>query len=122
MTPSTLFKQIELASPGFGAVAQEHFVDNGELLPHLLMADLLRYIGASANRASVTPASETEIRAALSVLEFAARCGDPETENVVAMSFCECIESESFFPKLQPMLGLALRRAIRDRRKAAHAR
>lgn len=122
MTPSTLFEQIELASPGFGAVAQEHFVDNGELLRHLLMADLLRYIGASANGAGHTPASETEIRAVLSVLEFAAGCGDPATENVVAMSFCEGIESESFFPKLRPMLGLGLRKAIRDQHEVPNAR
>jgi hypothetical protein len=40
----------------------------------------------------------------LAVLDAAAASGNEETENVVAVSFCEGIESESFFPRLQPCL------------------
>lgn len=118
MTPAALFAEIEAASPGFSAVAKEHLRDNGELLPHLLMADLLRYVGAALS----VPASESEIRVVLAALDAAALCGNAETENVVALSFCENLELEPFFPRLRPLLGLALLRFSRKRHTVTHAR
>lgn len=122
MTPAALFAQVGAVAPSFGAVAQEHLEDNGELLPHLLMADLLRYVGASLSSSGESLASQSEVLAVLAVLDAAAACGNEETENVVAVSFCEGIESESFFPKLQPLLGPALRRHIRNQRAVPNAR
>lgn len=122
MTPAALFAQVEAVAPSFGAVAKEHLEDNGELLPHLLMADLLRYVGASLSSSGESLASQSEILAVLAVLDAAAASGNEETENVVAVSFCEGTESESFFPKLQPLLGLALRRYIRNQKAVPNAR
>jgi hypothetical protein len=122
MDPAALFAQIELVAPTFGAVAKQHIEDNGELLPHLLMADLLRYVGASIGGAEDAVASESEVRAVLALLEAGAVCGNTETENAVALSFCEGMESEPFFPKLRPLLGLALRRLIKNPQAVTHAR
>jgi len=52
VNPEQLFKRIAMAAPGFKAVMDEHLQDNGELLVHVLMADLLRYIGAHFTQSS----------------------------------------------------------------------
>ena len=118
MTPESLFAKVESVAPGFGAVAKQHIEDNDELLPHVLMADLLRYVGARVSGS----AGDSEVRAVLDILEAGATSGNAETENVVAVSFCEGIETEPFFPKLRPWLGLALRRIIRQQQSVSHAR
>jgi len=122
MTPEALFTEIEKVAPGFRAVVAEHMQDNDGLLSHVLMADLLRYICASINSASEKAASEFEMRAVLSVLELGAACGNPETENVVAVSFCEGLELEPCFSKLRPFLGIALRRILKQQGASIRAR
>ena len=46
MKPQAFFENICGVAPGFRAVMAEHLKDNDELLAHVLMADLLRYVGA----------------------------------------------------------------------------
>lgn len=50
----------------------------------------------------------------LAILDAAIVSGNEETINVVAVSFCEHIEIESFFAKLRPLLGIGLRRQIKS--------
>lgn len=46
MKPVELFKKVvSISPPRFGDAMEEHLKDNDELLPHLLMSDLLRYVG-----------------------------------------------------------------------------
>jgi hypothetical protein len=46
MSPSQMSDLIEPASPVFREVRNEHVFGNGELLSHVLMGDLVRYLGA----------------------------------------------------------------------------
>jgi hypothetical protein len=115
MNPLELFTAIATAAPGFRTVMAEHLDDNGELLPHLLMSDLLRYIGRSfASNGNDGAASRGEVTAVLALLDTAAVSGSDETKNAIAVSFCEHIETEAFFPQLRGLLGLGLRRHMRS--------
>jgi hypothetical protein len=114
MSPRTLFEEIVGVSPQFGEVMREHLADNDGLLPYLLMSDLLRYIGTRLIAAQGSaPASRDEVNVeigkVLQLLDTALIDGDPETENTIAVSFIEDIDSEKFFRDLEPMLGPNLR-------------
>jgi hypothetical protein len=114
MSPAQLFADVERASPSFRRVAAEHVADNGEVLPHVLMADLLRHVGSHFQATGVARPSRAEVEAVLAILDGAVQSGNEETANVVAVSFCEDIETESFFAELRPLLGLGLRRQLMD--------
>jgi hypothetical protein len=114
MSPTQLFAEIEKVSPAFKAVAAEHLAANDELLPHVLMADLLRYVGSHFQGDEKSRPPKAEIQAVLAILDGAIVSGNEETVNAIAVSFCEHIETETFFPKLRPLLGLGLRRQIRS--------
>lgn len=105
MSPSELFQRVVTVAPGFDAVLKEHIKDNNELLPHVLMADLLRYVGRKLS----TKESLSEVKAILSLLELALGSRNPETENAIAVSFIEHITTEPFYPALQPMFGPRMR-------------
>ena len=118
MTPQVLFQKVGSVAPGFNAVMAEHLEDNGELLPHLLIADLLRYVGSKVGSAR----GIEEVRRILDVLEEAYRSGDPDTENVIAVSFIEDIEREPFYGRLEPLLGPELRAERKRQKEAMNAR
>ncbi len=120
MTADQLFKRITMAAPGFKAVINDHLRDNGELLAHVLMADLLRYIGSHFTRSSTVPAeppTAAEVQTMLQVLDGAMENANSATENAIAVSFIEGIESEPFFNRLAPLLGPRLRTEL-ERQKA----
>ncbi len=114
MSPSEVFAQISVVSPAFERVTKEHHSDNSELLPHLLMGDLLRYLGAyfQAHKNKLAPSSLDEVQVILALLDAAMVSGNAETENVVAVSFIENVDTEPFFEQLRPLLGIALRREL----------
>ncbi len=109
-----------MAAPGFKAVVDQHLRDNDELLAHVLMADLLRYVGSHFTRSSTIPAqppTAEEVRTMLQVLDGAIAQPNSTTGNAIAVSFLEGIESESFFNRLAPLLGPRLRAEL-QRQKA----
>ena len=103
MTPQTLFDRVVAVAPDFHAVLSEHRTDNDGVLPHVLMGDLLRYVGAKLDRAQ--PSELEEVKAITTVLESGIRSGNPATENVIAVSFLEHIDAEPFYERLRPFLG-----------------
>ena len=117
MSPRELFEQVSITSPAFSSIRAEHVLDNGELLPHVLVADLLRYVGAYFEPdASPRPATLGEVQAVLEVVDRALRSGNSETVNAVAVSFLEHIETELFYASLEPHLGPALRAELASQR------
>src|SRR5206468_2870051 len=105
LTPKQLFEQIVAASPSFRAVLDDHVRDNDELLPHVLMADLLRYLGSYFTREILVPApppNGDELNRALLVLDNAMAAGDPDIENAIAVSFIEDIDTEPFAAQIVP--------------------
>lgn len=84
MVPQELFEKVVAECPAFGAVVAEHLKDNdGELLAHLLMADLRRFVGSGLGTDSqlgVSPPTYEEIQRILTVLDLAFTAGDDSTE------------------------------------------
>ena len=119
MSSDELFKNIVAACPPFEAQVAEHIADNGEILGHMLMGDVGRLIEShftGSSTIAVGPPTEDQVRAVLGVLDQAMLSGDADTQNVVAVSFVECLDSEPHFDMLEPMLGPGLRLEL-DRQK-----
>jgi len=108
MSPDQLFQRVAEIAPSFAAVQAEHLRDNGELLNHVLMGDLLRFLGARVGQQERTP---SEVVAILELLESAVGEGNADTENLIAVSFLENLEAEGFFSSLFGLLGPQLRAA-----------
>jgi hypothetical protein len=100
-----LFDGVASCSPGFAAVMREHIADNDGLLPHLLMGDLLLFVGA---RAAYSDCHE-ELVSIFRLLDEAFVGGDAETENAIAVSFIEDIDAEPFLTNIEPYFGPALK-------------
>ena len=70
--------------PDLALVLKEHKADNDEILPHLFMADVTRYILSDGpNRKPL-----------VSYLDKSLRGEREETQNVIAVSFVEHLESD----------------------------
>jgi hypothetical protein len=119
VTPEHLFDNVIAAAPGFRRVKEEHVRDNDEVLFHVLMSDLLRYVGSHFTGVPTVPAqqpTEREVKAVLQVLDGAITAGNSEVENAIAVSFIEGIEFEPFFARIAPMLGPNLRAELERQR------
>jgi hypothetical protein len=87
-------QQLDAHVPEAQAVVREHFEDYGELLLHLLMADLLRLATELFNSGEF----EVEQRL-LTFVDMALRRGDEAVENAVQASFVEHVGA---FPEETP--------------------
>ena len=119
MTPEQLFNRVTMAAPGFKVVMEEHLRYYGELLPHVLIADLLRYLGSHFRKTSQvepSPPTAAELEGVLLLLDAAIEAGNSATENAIAVSFIEGIETEPFFHHLYPLLGAHLRAELERQR------
>ncbi len=108
MSPAKFFSEACAHSASFSALQAEHIGANGELLPHVLMADLLRFVGMGVSgeqTLGVPPPSEGETRDLTALVELGLSIGDPELKNVLEVSFVEDIDREPFFSALRPFLG-----------------
>jgi hypothetical protein len=115
MNPSDLFDQVVQAAPAFEVVRREHIADNGALLSHVLMADVLRFLESHFSGvpfAGAEPPTADQVRAALQVLDRGLVEGDEDTDNAISVSFVESIEYTSFFSQLEPFLGPEIRKEI----------
>ena len=111
MTPAELFAEVVRRAPQFELRVHEHLRDYDALLPHVLMADLLRFVGGFFTEPpGAGVATEAEVAEILRLLEAEVLGGDAETENVIAVSFIEHLEVEEFFVPLLGRLGPNLRR------------
>jgi hypothetical protein len=77
-TIDDLFRDLIAVAPELDAVRREHLADNGELLPHVLFADVTRWLVERG------PVPEV-----LAVLEQHMSAGDADVQNVIAVSFLE---------------------------------
>jgi hypothetical protein len=122
MSPHELFGEVNDVAPSFGGLLREHLRDNAELLPHVLMYELLQYIGSYFSGKpfmGANPPTLSEMRSVLAILASEIAAHNPTTENAIAVSFIEHIDSEPFFPQLRPYLAPALLAEL-ARQKAWH--
>lgn len=81
--------------PSLGEVFAEHVSDNfGEVLPHLFFGDLTRYVvsahlGVGSGEHPEDIVIEHHLTAMLKDLEVAYAGGDPEVQELIAVSFLE---------------------------------
>jgi hypothetical protein len=101
MTDVDFVKGIVSTFPDLGPILNEHVADYDEILPHVFMADVLRYVLASGpHRQQIVEYLDRNFRGN----------GD-EVENVIAVSFVESIEDEH---QLEQALGGAEAKALRE--------
>jgi hypothetical protein len=92
--------------PPLKPLFEERLADNfGEVLPHLLVADITRYIIDMSR----DPVSDKEVRSLLGVLESEFATGDEDVQELLAVSFLENLpESPQVGYELRKSLGPAL--------------
>jgi hypothetical protein len=71
------------AEPMLATVHAEHLADNDELLPHLFMADVTRWLAANGPSSKVIQTLETYLER-----------GDADVRNVIEVSFLENLERD----------------------------
>ena len=112
MVTAQLFERIVHVAPEFAPLVAEHVRENDDLLPHLLMADLLRFVALLLERAD-EPATR-QLHGILDHLESELANNIEETRDLIAVSFLEHLETEPFYLRLYALLG--------PRTRAAHSR
>jgi hypothetical protein len=96
-TVDELAQDLVASEPALGSVLSEHRAEfDGELLGHLFMAEVTRWLVANGPVASV-----------LAVLERHLADGDETVQNVIALSFLENLERED--AAVRTALGPGLR-------------
>ena len=114
MTPREFVHQLLTVAPGFEPVYREHLADNDELLPHVLMGDFTTWF-VKQYRARRRLRNGAELRRMITFLEEAFSAGDPDTENVIAVSFLENLDrAGTSYEGIKRLLGPRLREQLRE--------
>ena len=103
-----LISRIVEVCPSFVAQVEEHYADNGEMLCHIIVADVGRLVAGyftGKTNLVLSPPNETELRAILAVFDSGLVDADDATQNAIAVSFVEHIWIKPWFAELEPMLG-----------------
>lgn len=85
--PEQLRQQVE----GFDHIYQEHMRDYDELLPHVLLGDLVRFLIARVKEAGT---SDLAVQSALALLKSAANSGDGRLQNLISVSVLENLDPD----------------------------
>jgi hypothetical protein len=120
MTPTQLFDRVVEMAPSFEAVRRAHIDAFDDLLPHLLIADVLRYLDSHFSGVrfeGAEPPTVAEMQQVLSLLDLALADGDEATQNAIAVSFVEGIEEQPHFDRLNQLLGPGLRDELERQNK-----
>jgi hypothetical protein len=89
--------------PGFERVYDEHVRDYDEVLPHVLLGDLVRFLDAEVRIRG--PASHAA-RATVSLMEEALASDDPRLQELVVVSFLENLDpADETFPTVRGLFG-----------------
>lgn len=96
-----LLRDLQSAHAAVGPIVATHLADNGEVVPHLLMADITRWLVAEGPEPAI-----------LAALERHYAEGDDDVQNVIALSFLENLLGEDVAVRwaLGPRLADELRR------------
>jgi hypothetical protein len=101
--------------PDFRGEYDEHIDSHGELLDHVLMGDVTRFI-IRTYRESLSSASDLSselLKAMLSMLEAGIESDSPYLQELIGVSFLENLhQAEDDFDGLAALLGPELRRRL----------
>jgi len=118
LKPAELFEEIVRVAPSFATVRRAHIEDYGELLAHVLMGDLLRFVQSHFSgelREGAAAPTQVEMQAIFDVLDQGLDAHET-TENAIAVSFVEGIEEEEYFNDLERFFGPLMREELERQR------
>jgi hypothetical protein len=96
--------------PSLRRLHDEHVADNDELLPHVFMGDVTRFVESAV---AAGPHRIQMVREILAVLEQAAASAEPSVLELVSVSFLENLDrSAEGYEQLRSMMGPALREEL----------
>lgn len=97
-------------------IHDEHLADNVELLPHVFMGDVTRFVVSLHKKLLMDPGSEHGekiLSTTLELLERALREGDDDLQELIVVSFLENLEqSDEDYESLKRLLGKELSRHL----------
>jgi hypothetical protein len=99
--------------PELRYVYDEHIHDNNELLPHVFLGDVTRYVVHRVRLGETGPAKPVE--RILSVLEQYMGSGDEQVKELVSVSFVEnLLKHDKVLASLKGLIGPNLQKEIRN--------
>lgn len=113
-----LIHQLVALAPELGPVYRTHMEDNfGELLPHLMMADITRWLGGVLERTQAgglsAPADLEQLHTVVAFLEEQFATGDKATQELIAVSFLENLwQTREQYAGLKNLFGPSLRSSL----------
>jgi hypothetical protein len=123
LTKETFIQEVLSRSPGLRASYEEHLADYDELLPHVFMGDVTRYIMGMGGNSTAESAMEIEkeLSELLDLFEASLADGDEYVQELVVTSFLENLEaSDPAYPKIKARLGQRLSEQLRTIEAAFH--
>jgi len=84
-------EQLRTVVPGFERVYDEHVSDYDEVLPHVLLGDLVRFLSAEVE---LRGAEALALKKAIPLLEDAACSEDERLQELIVVSFLENLEPD----------------------------
>ncbi|SRR6266498_5028600 len=106
--------------PGFNPIYDEHVRDNDEVLPHVLMGELVRFL---VEEARLQGTESSALRAAMGLLERGMASADPMLQELIAVSFLENLDpADAGFSAIRSLFGPELEKQYRKFEKASPQR
>jgi hypothetical protein len=94
--------------PGFDRVFREHIQDYDEVLPHVLVAELARFLSADVQKSGSLSAA---LPPAMDILERGMASNDPKLQELVAVSFLENLDpADASFQEIRRHFGPHMRK------------
>jgi hypothetical protein len=104
---------------GFSDLYDQHVRDNDEVLPHVLMGDL---VDSLADRVHAEGAGSQAVRVALDLLERGMQAEDERLQELISVSFLEDLDPEdTSFSQLEALMGPGLRHQLEKYKEARRA-
>jgi hypothetical protein len=108
--------QLRATVSGFDLVYDEHVADYGDVLPHVLLGDLVRFLLGTLE---FYKAEGAALKQAMLLLERGMDSPDERLQELVAVSFLENLDpTEPAFPAIRRLFGPRLERQYEEYEKA----
>ena len=97
---------------GVARLLEEHIKDYGEILSHVFMGELTRYI-LSIHNTPGNPSDQNTLREILRLFEEGFAYGDDEVKELIGVSFLENLTGEEGREALRTLLGPTMSEALK---------
>lgn len=112
LTYDSFADQLRQEVPGFEHVYDEHVADHDEVLPHVLLGDLVRFL---SREIELRGANSVALKQAMSLMEGGMCSPDPRLQELVAVSFLENLDpGDTSFSTIRMLFGPRLEEQYRN--------